>query len=1280
MDFVRIGVLQAWQVTLLIAVVWLLVRFWGSNRPHLSHLLWVMVLVKCLTPPLWSSPVSGFSWLQTSLHTPATEVEADLLLQPIPPASGLASLDDFDGVVVDAQPVPDGVFPASPEESATGVVTPWGVLGTLWAIGFGLVFSATAYRRISCRRRLQRASSCAAPELEQLVTELASRLGLRRQVRLQVTTSQVGPAVIGLFRPIILLPQAVVSRRRPSELEPILAHELIHVRRGDLWTGALQVAAQAVWWFHPLVHLANRLSSREAERCCDEEVVGELGCDPKEYAHSLLAILELKKTLQPVPTFPGMRPVEVTSQRLERVMRLRHGCHKRAPRWCWITVLLFATAVLPGAAFTVADDAPPNASSAVPAGDAAQPGSKVWDRVILEDGTEFTFEITADPRVPPKPAVDEVPRVKAWYAVARLLPALQRQLRSDRQQALTFLAHQLAAEARIAVGEQETPFTVEGSRIQFEATAKQHERVKAALGRMREYGVAVFHIRMQFVAVPEAVVNETIPSWELTPVDVPAGEKFASSAPFDRPLDRPLPGTSDQPSAKAEITTATNLPAIHKVLDADGAERLTRALKEEAKSRTLSEVQLRVFNGQSAAIADLSQRPFVVGLKKVSTDKSAVVPQIRVIDCGRLARIRPLLRQDDKVWIDFDIKQSEISEVDTRTINAAGLEELTVQVPRVHTARVESAVEMKLGQTALIGGLPAEIVKDTDHQLLILMTVHRVNTETESEVVSVPKSATPEKPLNQVEATLAAFDAQLSIEPDDSRLPTGGYSDPSAAAVANHIAAKLRQEVEPRFSQVPLAEAVRWISERIETNIYISSEILEQHKETRVVLDLSQPVSAASALRLILEPRRLYCEVTGEILVVRRKSQPPHYAVTYNVADLLTVDLEPIRPESFVASPDDSPQMQSLALLVAAIRESVAPESWRDRGGSGAMHPFPAQLSVVVNQSQTVHSALKEYLAKQRAELGLPVAAKPVPTRRAPRQAGRITVRTYNVADLVTPIPGFTRESTSRQTAQADFAPLTELIRSTVEPDSWDRLGGAGAIEPYEANLSLVISQTVGAHDEIADLLEQLRRLQEVQVTLEARFVRVPAEFWTRMQAGPAPDGGHPADLKSVQARPGEPRELSPTQATKILRTAINSPDADVVMAPKVTLFNGQEATVQCGDFAAELRCQAVVADDRRSIRLACAVDEIGKTDLGGSQTIADGGAVVMQLPAGLQSKLLEPAKESHFQGFVNSVSKWFGAEPKSSEEPKVLLFVTPRILIPEEEEAVIGEQETRVD
>ena len=95
--------------------------------------------------------------------------------------------------------------------------------------------------------------------------------------------------------------------------------------------------------------------SRDAERCCDEQVIAELGCGPAEYARSLLSVIESKQPLQAVPVFPRMKPVEITSQRMERIMSLKHGSQNRMSWWHWAIVLGFGLLVLPGAASQISE-------------------------------------------------------------------------------------------------------------------------------------------------------------------------------------------------------------------------------------------------------------------------------------------------------------------------------------------------------------------------------------------------------------------------------------------------------------------------------------------------------------------------------------------------------------------------------------------------------------------------------------------------------------------------------------------------------------------------------------------------------------------------------------------------------------------------------------------------------------------------------------------------------------------------------------------------------------
>ncbi|MFT4559320.1 MAG: beta-lactamase regulating signal transducer with metallopeptidase domain [Planctomycetaceae bacterium] len=374
-DFVPVALAQLWQVTLLIFGVAAINRWVAHRRPHLSHLLWLVVLLKCVTPPLWASSGGVFCWLQpegqiettVSAEFETTSANWEQLLEVDTQAvfDTDDSVGEFAGVMVDDAEA-DELFQASkvletPEkrsdERGFGEVT--------FAVWLGvslLVILGVTVRWLRSWRLVRTSAQRESPELVSLVASLSQQLGVRRRVRLIVTESLVGPAVIGFFRVTVLIPSVVADKLQGKAVAPILAHELLHIRRGDLWVGLLQTLVQAMWWFHPLVWWVGRVTTREAERCCDEEVLGELNCDPASYARALLDVLDLKSQLKPVPVFPGVRPVDVTSQRLERIMTLRQGCRRRSPWWCWLVAIGVAALTLPGAAFVASADAPAESS------------------------------------------------------------------------------------------------------------------------------------------------------------------------------------------------------------------------------------------------------------------------------------------------------------------------------------------------------------------------------------------------------------------------------------------------------------------------------------------------------------------------------------------------------------------------------------------------------------------------------------------------------------------------------------------------------------------------------------------------------------------------------------------------------------------------------------------------------------------------------------------------------------------------------------------------------
>lgn len=346
---------QLWQVTVLIGLVALVVRVCCRQRPHLAHVLWMLVIVKCLTPPLWSSPAGIFSWAQLERAQPVSPAtEPDLESELLPPLS-------VEGPARAAV----AETPLAPPVTRARISPVW-FLGLTWlggavALGaFMLIRSFGYYRIVQTRGE-------ADPQVEAIARDVARRLCVRQKFRVAVLSDEIGPAVFGIVRPTLLIHQALVAGRRPEEIEPILAHELVHIRRGDAFFGLLQLFAQVVWWFHPLLWWANREICRLRERCCDEEAVAGIACPPARYVRCLIDVLELNLPNRPVMTFPAAHGARITSQRLEHIMERSTTFRRRTPRVYWLVLLAAGVLVLPGAALTLRGSTPGEEDDDAPA-------------------------------------------------------------------------------------------------------------------------------------------------------------------------------------------------------------------------------------------------------------------------------------------------------------------------------------------------------------------------------------------------------------------------------------------------------------------------------------------------------------------------------------------------------------------------------------------------------------------------------------------------------------------------------------------------------------------------------------------------------------------------------------------------------------------------------------------------------------------------------------------------------------------------------------------------
>ena len=264
-----------------------------------------------------------------------------------------------------------------------------------------------------------------------------------------------------------------------------------------------------------------------------------------------------------------------------------------------------------------------------------------------------------------------------------------------------------------------------------------------------------------------------------------------------------------------------------------------------------------------------------------------------------------------------------------------------------------------------------------------------------------------------------------------------------------HIQKSLLNPVNLHFRSSPLEEVMRQISNTQGINVVLDPEGLQDEgitSNTPVNIDVDG-IMLKSALDLILEPMHLTYTIRDEVLKItsRMRQQGELRTLVYPVADLVC----PI--PNFAPTGDP---------LTRATESGYS--SWSSSGSSFSVPGMPAAAS-----GPAVGQAF--------AQLD-------------PNAVGGGSLNTG----------GMTGGQNGGASGE-DFDTLHQLIVTTIEPTSWTEVGGEGSIERFPGTLSLVIRATEKIHDEIRDLLDQLRRLQDLQVAIEVRFVTVSDRFFERI-------------------------------------------------------------------------------------------------------------------------------------------------------------------------------------
>ncbi|HKS38939.1 MAG TPA: M56 family metallopeptidase, partial [Verrucomicrobiae bacterium] len=297
-------------------------------RAVIRYALWMLVLIKLVLPPSFAAPTGLAYWLPEKKAAQAK------------PAITPQFVVRYSDIQFDAAPVLPSLSPPPPRlQFAAWLLLSW--------LGITVGLLTLLARRSHLISTITRRAVPAPASPEQLLDDCRAQMKIKRRVRLRLSRHASSPAVYGLWRPVVLIPQQLADKLSALQLRAVLLHELAHIKRGDVWVHHAQTLLQILYWWHPLLWLANTRIRRVREQAVDEMVMVQMGVEAEAYPATLLEVAKLAFK-RPMLALGLIGIVESKSALAQRIHRL---VNHPVPRSSRLGLAGLAPLLLAGAAF-----------------------------------------------------------------------------------------------------------------------------------------------------------------------------------------------------------------------------------------------------------------------------------------------------------------------------------------------------------------------------------------------------------------------------------------------------------------------------------------------------------------------------------------------------------------------------------------------------------------------------------------------------------------------------------------------------------------------------------------------------------------------------------------------------------------------------------------------------------------------------------------------------------------------------------------------------------------
>ncbi len=334
-------------VAFVMGVSILLVSRWWRN-PFVLHALWILLLVKLVTPPLVSVPcLPNFDEIEFASRPfasrdPTVVINAKSDSEPAEPNSFLTRLwlrlngvsaPDLNGA---NQPTEPGTHPefagslnknssASSLWNGSPLAMIQSILLTIWFVGFVISIKKTVgrWRRMKSTIQMASVDIPVSDRFKLCIDRVSQKMKLARAPEVIVVDAVLPPMVRpGRHGPTLIVPREFLATLSEKQFEALIAHELAHIQFYHDWFRRFEALVMSIyWWFPPLRLVLRRLRQHE-EEICDARVVQLLPKHAKQYAHLLVdTSAYLAKAEQPTSSLVlGMSNFHFLERRVSSIM------------------------------------------------------------------------------------------------------------------------------------------------------------------------------------------------------------------------------------------------------------------------------------------------------------------------------------------------------------------------------------------------------------------------------------------------------------------------------------------------------------------------------------------------------------------------------------------------------------------------------------------------------------------------------------------------------------------------------------------------------------------------------------------------------------------------------------------------------------------------------------------------------------------------------------------------------------------------------------------------